>query len=221
MRHYRTLSLVTAALVTALALGTDVMAQRTSATAASTLEALGGELNAIAGSGSLTYSSYVTIATRGQASDDEVITVQVPSEWNQVETDAWTYQGQQAGMFVAASAHLNRFYLMQSESGVFIGTSHLLAQLYRSVDAVLNLEQLTFKKRCKYKGRFDYHDNFYKGHYDDYSNCSTGSPDVFVIVTLSGNQKSLVLIRINAPRSADFDAKARILDTFQILPASD
>lgn len=172
------------------------------------------------GAGSNTSYTYAPLATTdGVANDDERITVQIPTAWNQVEMNNWSFLGQQVGTFVAASPNLNGFYSLAQQPGVFIGASHLLAQQY-TVSSFLNTEQTVYVA-CKYKGRFSYADNFYSGSYDQYTNCGNGLPNLYVCVMIPPNQSTLVLVIINAVSNADQAAKTQILQTFQVLPQPD
>ena len=163
------------------------------------------------------YSGYTQVTD-----NEEKITVQVPIEWNDIETGAWTYKGRNVGVFVAASGDLANFYSTRSQPGVFIGVSHSLAQAYNR-DGLLGLEKRDFSNRCRYKGRFDYKNQFYTGQYDHFTNCAAGTPSLLVFTTASADQKSLILLRIVVVSEADLEAADTIINSFQVLgdPARD
>jgi hypothetical protein len=157
------------------------------------------------------YSGYTEITD-----NEEKIKVQVPVEWSDIETGAWTFKGRNVGVFVAASGDLGNFYSTRSQSGILIGVSRALAQSYNK-DGLLGLEKRDFSGKCRYKGRFDYKNMFYTGQYDHFTDCATGVPNLLVFTTASADQKSLILIRIVVVSQSDLEAVDKIINTFQVL----
>lgn len=157
------------------------------------------------------YSGY----TRVTDYEDKIM-MQVPVEWNDIETGTWTYKGKNVGVFVAASSDLANFYSNRSQPGVFIGVSHALAQAYGK-KALLDIEKRDHSRPCGYNGRFNYQNLFYAGQYDHFTNCAAGAPGLLVFTTASADQKSLILLRIVVASQADIDAAATIFNTFQVL----
>ena len=156
------------------------------------------------------YSAYTQITD-----NEEKIMVQVPVEWSDIETGAWTFKGKNVGVFLAASADLANFYSSRSQSGVLIGVSHSLAQTYNKA-GLLGLEKRDLSRQCVEKGRFDFRNKFYFGQYDHFTNCS-GTPGLLVFATTSADQKSMILIRIAVVSEADLEAVDTIINTFQVL----
>ena len=161
--------------------------------------------------GPSSYSGYTRVTD-----NEEKITVEVPVEWSDIETGAWTYQGREVGVFVAASGDLANFYSTESQPGVLIGVSHSLATTYGE-DGLLGLEKRDLSRQCLHKGRFDYQNQFYAGQYDQFTNCATGTPNLLVFTTTSADQKSLILLRIVVVSEADLEAADIIMNTFQVL----
>lgn len=161
--------------------------------------------------GPASYSGYTRVTD-----SEEKITVQVPIEWNDIETGAWTYQGRDVGVFVAASTDLAGFYSTRSQPGVFIGVSHSLAHTYNE-NGLLGLEKSSLARQCLHKGRFDYKNQFYAGQYDQFTNCATGTPNLLVFTTASADRKSLILVRTVLVSEADLEAADMIMNTFQVL----
>lgn len=156
------------------------------------------------------YSGYTLITD-----NEEKMRVQVPVEWGDIETGAWTFKGKQVGVFVAASADLANFYSTRSQSGVLIGVSRSLTQTYNK-EGLLGLEKRDLSRQCTYKGRFDYQNQFYSGKYDHFTNCSD-TPGLLIFTTASADGKSLILIRISVVNEADLEAVDTIINTFQVL----
>jgi serine protease Do len=157
------------------------------------------------------YSGYTRITD-----NEEKIMVQVPVEWSDIETGAWTFKGKNVGVFVAASADLGSFYSTGSQSGVLIGVSRSLAQTYNQ-SGLLGVEKRDLSRQCLHKGRFDYKNQFYSGQYDQFANCASGTPGLFIFTTSSADQKSLIMIRIAVVSEADLEAVDTIINTFQVL----
>jgi hypothetical protein len=157
------------------------------------------------------YSGYTRITD-----NEEKISVQVPVEWSDIETGTWTFKGKDTGVFLAASGNLGNFYANGSQPGVLIGVSRLLAQSYNK-QGLLGLEKRDVPRKCIYKGRFDYKNQFYTGQYDHFTNCATGNPGLLIFTTASPDGKSLILIRITVTSEADLEAVDTIINTFQVL----
>lgn len=157
------------------------------------------------------YSGYTRVTD-----NEEKITVQVPVEWEDIETGTWTYKGSEVGVFVAASSDLAGFYSSRSQPGVFIGVSHSLANTY-SEAGLLGLEKSDLSRQCLHKARSDYKNQFYAGQYDQFTNCRAGTPNLLVFTTTSADQKSLILLRIVLVSDADLEAADMIMNTFQVL----
>jgi hypothetical protein len=157
------------------------------------------------------YSGYTRVTD-----NEDKITMQVPVEWNDIETGKWTYTGRTMGVFVAASGDLGNFYSTRSQPGVLIGVSHALAGAYGK-EGLLDLEKRDHGRSCLYKGRFDFQNPFYVGQYDQYTNCTSGTPNLLVFTTASADQKYLILLRITIVSEADLEAVDTILSTFQVL----
>lgn len=157
------------------------------------------------------YSGYTRVTD-----NEEKITVEVPVEWSDIETGEWTYKGNHAGIYVAASADLASFYAGGSQSGVFIGVSKGLANTHGK-DGLLDLEKKDVSRQCLHKGRFDFNNLFYTGQYDQFTNCATGTPGLFVFTTDSADKKSVILLRMIVVSEADVAAADWIIHTFQVL----
>ena len=156
------------------------------------------------------YSGYTRITD-----NEEKIVVQVPIEWSDIETGPWTYKSKTVGVFLAASGDLASFYSLGAQPGILIGVSNTLAHTYGK-DGLLGLEKQDVSRKCLYKGRFDYQNQFYSGQYDHFTNCAN-TPGLLVFTAASADQKSLILIRITVVSDADLEAVDTIINSFQVL----
>lgn len=157
------------------------------------------------------YSGYTRITDY-----EEKISVQVPVEWTDIETGTWKYKNKDTGVFLAASPNLGEYYASGSQPGVLIGVSRSLGQTYDQL-SLLGLEKRDMPRRCSYKGRFDYQNQFYSGQYDHFANCATNNPGLLIFTASSPDRKSLILIRIALTSDADLEAVDTIINTFQVL----
>jgi hypothetical protein len=157
------------------------------------------------------YSSYMRVAH-----DSDAISMDVPTEWKDIETGKWTYRGRDVGWFIAASGNLDAFRSTRSEPGIFIGVSRVLAQM-RDEQGVMTFEQGSFAQRCQRQGRYAYKDLFYGGQYDLYASCIAGGRNRMVVVALPANRQFLILLRVTVVSEADLQAATRIFQTFQVV----
>jgi hypothetical protein len=193
------------------------------AVAQKAIQELQQHLNVSTNVASHTYSSYMKIAD-----DADKFTMDVPSDWQDVDKGTWTYQGKQIGWFMAASGNLDSFNKTHSEPGVFMGVARVSAQAsdlhsLATLQQLLTAEEGDFSRQCTYKGNFDYKDLFYTGHYDLYTNCIGGDHNLLVLTAMPADRTFLILLRITVTSDADLEAAAKIFETFQMLgdPAED
>jgi len=158
--------------------------------------------------------------------DNETMSIEVPSEWGDVETGDWIVRGKTVGVFIAAAPDLGNFYASRANPGVFFGASRDLAGRAQgtnlaltgnpAIGGLLADEASRRPGRCQAGGRFAYHDNFYTGNYDLSLNCMAGSRGEITLVTMPPSQQYLTLVRIHVNSQADLDAATHILDTYQV-----
>ena len=164
-----------------------------------------------AGARSQAYEAFAPVVD-----DLEMITVDIPAEWQDIDMGSWTYHGNEVGVFIAASANLDHFYATRAEPGVFVGA------IRASRDVIMRFEQDAFSRKCKRSGRYAYKDNFYAGVYDLYTDClQQDGHSYLVAVALPADQEYLMLLRIAITSKADLQAATRIFESFQFLGQQD
>jgi serine protease Do len=170
-------------------------------------EFLEGVAGSNAGTGRTTYSRYTRVTD-----DHEMLTVNIPYEWRDIDMGPWMYQGEDVGVFIAASTDLDKFYGRQREPGVFIGA------MRASPEAILAVEQNAHSRHCKKSGRFNYKDPFYAGLYDLYTDCiRRGGHQYIVAAAAPADGAYLILIRISVVSQADLEAATKIFESFQMV----
>ena len=171
------------------------------------------------------YTNYVRLTD-----DSDFLSIEIPAEWSDVETDRWVVRGQDIGIYIAAAPDLSQFYDSHSQPGVFFGASIVLVGNQRVANGALTThpalrqllsdEKASRRGQCQDGGRFSYQDNFYLGNYDLYLKCQSGSPSQIVLVSMPPSQQYLTLLRIHITSEADLDAASHIFESYQVLNSS-
>jgi serine protease Do len=162
----------------------------------------------------------------GSVEDDSgVMTMEVPTEWSDIDGGAWTIDGQEVGAAIRSAPSLDDFFASYDTPGVFFGASASLAQEF-DADGLLDLSTTLeppfadFTTACTYEGRDDYEDPAYTGRFDFYTECGSGGETAIAVVAASPDDgSSIILVMIQAVSDADADAVDHILDTFFVVGA--
>ena len=113
--------------------------------------------------------------------DTATIQVDVPDYWTDFNGGSWTYEDSDIGVAISAAPSLSDFYDLYNAEGVFFGASDTFAQIGGYIE-FLDYYTDTYRGDCKFEGRIDYDDGYYRGKYDQYSNCGgTGGFDAYVL----------------------------------------
>ena len=172
--------------------------------------AVGGEAGATNGG----YSSYEWVTD-----DFGSITVEVPSEWVDVDGSPWVDDGEVIGAGISAAANLDDFFSYWDEPGIFFGASDDLAQLGGYVQ-LLDILRPDFIGSCDLDGRYDYEDILYRGKYDLFTNCGGSAGSLFMVLTavpIDAPTEFLILLEVQIVNDGDLEAVDRILDSFEVV----
>ncbi len=145
----------------------------------------------------------------------EALRFQVPVDWKDIDMGAWTYPGLPAGVFVAASDNLAKFYAFQ-HPGVFVGALRALNKLTTTTD-LLTQEASALDPLCVPTGRFTYADPYYQGKYDRYVGCTTGNGALYIAALESASKDDILIIRMVVNDDADLDAMANVFQSVQLI----
>ena len=161
----------------------------------------------------------------GSVEDDSgVMTMDIPTEWSDIDGSGWTIDGQEIGAAIRAAPNLEDFFGSYGTPGVFFGASESLA-LEVDADGLLDLAPTLeapfadFTTQCTYEGRDDYEDPAYTGRFDLYTACGGGETVIAVVAASPADGSFIILVMIQAISDADADAIDRILDTFLVVGA--
>jgi serine protease Do len=159
------------------------------------------------------YSGYSMVTDNSGA-----LTMAIPDEWNDVNGDAWTIDGQVVGGTISAAGDLAAFYETWSEPGVFFGASRVLAQTMNEQN-MLDHDANDFSGDCNYEGRDQYQDAVYTGLYDYYTNCGGVGTSLIVLSAVPENRGFLILLQVQVVSQADLEALDNILSSFEVVGA--
>ncbi|MFQ5922122.1 MAG: S1C family serine protease [Anaerolineales bacterium] len=177
-------------------------------------EELGSEVAGEAGSTNGTYSSYEWVSD-----DFGSITVEVPSDWADVDGTPWVDEGEVIGASIWAAPDLDSFASTWAIPGVIFNVSDDLAKLGGYIQ-LLDIIRENYIQSCDLDGRFEYNDGYYRGNYDYFIRCGgSGGSDLLVLsaIPLDSGQEMLILVVVQILSTADLEAADRILATFDVI----
>lgn len=166
------------------------------------------------GDASGTYSEYVTVQD-----DTEVIEMQVPSSWSDINGKLWESDWGDIHFVAAdiqAAPDLDDFNAYYSAPGVDFAASKDWGKIGGYVQ-LLDGTRHWYQDDCDLDGRYDYEDMAYEGKYDLW-NCGADS----VVIVLSARPISdplayLTLVQVQIATDADLDALDKIMNTFDVI----
>ena len=178
--------------------------------------ALGSVVGGDSGATSGSYSTYEWVTD-----DFGSITVELPTDWIDVDGSPWVDSGKVVGAHISAAANLDDFFTYWNEPGVFFGASDDLAELSGYVQ-MLDYLRPNFIGSCELDGRYDYEDVLYRGKYDLFTNCGGSEGSFFMVLTavpVDDPTEYLILLEVQIVTDADLEAVDRILESFEVVAA--
>lgn len=145
--------------------------------------------------------------------DSGVLSVEVPSEWDDVNSGAWEFEEEEVGLFVSASPDLEAYNDTWEVPGMFFGASSSLAEEY---DADTLLDEFDYSEECDYDGRSDYEDVAYTGKVDLWINCGGRDTAFFVVAAMPEDGSIMTFVQTQAVAESDVDVFEQITDTFVV-----
>ena len=158
--------------------------------------------------------------------DSGKLSVEVPSEWSDIDPTSWDFREGKIGLSLIASTDLDALTWYSSSTGVekasgmFFGVSSALLRAYpeNTVDQILDLKEHNYSNICEYDNRYDYDDSVYEGKYDIWTNCGGTDTRLFVLVALPETQtpQHVLVIQVATRSEADREAQKQILNTYKV-----
>lgn len=159
------------------------------------------------------YDEYVT-----WTDSYEAIQINLPSAWGDVDGSPWELDGDIIGSSITAAASLDAFNAGYDEPGVFFGVSPYLAEYVGYIQMLDNYSS-TFRKECKFLGRYDYEDAAFEGAYELFNKCGDSTSTLLVLSARPQENKTayLVTLMVQMQSDADLAALDEMLRTFDVV----
>jgi serine protease Do len=161
------------------------------------------------GDGSATTYEYMEVRD-----DDDILVMQVPTTWTDIDGGAWEVDGEIVGNQIVAATSLSGYYDNWYTSGAFFGASQVLLDETEPGDL---LDAWEFSGACTYDDRFDYEDPVYTGAYDVWFECGDTDTAFVVLEAYPPEGDFVVLVQVQVVTDADLDALDMILATFDVV----
>lgn len=146
--------------------------------------------------------------------DSGALTMEVPVEWSDVSSGAWSFQNEEVGASLSAATDIQAWQDTYDVPGVFMGASRALIGEY-SEEEFLDLPDNDFSDSCTYGGRESYDDGTYAGVLDRWTDCDGTGAEFVNIAATTDSRAFLVLVQINSP-SGDTAGRDLVTRTFQV-----
>lgn len=158
----------------------------------------GGDLNTLVDTSGLAYTF--------ESVQDEAVTVLIPTEWSDVESDEWLIDDEPFGKEVTFAASVEDFRELWTGAGVLIQYADVTEDI--NIENVLDSYDLS--ESCTYEGRLDHehtvYDVTYTGQYDVWTNCQETENAIFFLAATTGAPDQVVLVELQAASEADVEA---------------
>jgi serine protease Do len=163
-----------------------------------------------------------------QVTDDtSTITMEVPTDWQEVDGSNWTYDDAAIGVAITAAPSIQDWNNSYTVPGAFFGASNEFAKYggyIQFLDFYTGPDGFNYRGNCQYSTgqRYDYNDGVYRGKFDYFYNCGgQGGYDAYVLSAVSiENQGAYIIIiaaQVPAGDGQNVDAIVQhIWDTFLV-----
>lgn len=147
--------------------------------------------------------------------DTGALSVEVPTEWSEVDGAPYEDEEGRAITDVRASSSLTAFFENWDTPGmIFSASSDWVATT--TEDELLDQFFAGLESDCEYDGRQPYEDALYAGSYDTYSNCGDTGATFVTVAARPVESNFIVLVQVQANADRDFEALDRILASFVV-----
>jgi len=149
--------------------------------------------------------------------DSDVLTMEVPTSWDDVNGAPWVEDGEYQGAMLVAAPDAQEFMDTLDVPGVFYVASRGLADQYDTPGDLL--DDRAFWSSCTHIGdRQEYDDGLYKGVWEEHTGCgSDGGTLVYTIAAMPEEEDFMVWLGIQVRSEEDFAIVQHIADTFYVV----
>jgi len=144
--------------------------------------------------------------------DSGVLTMMIPSEWDDIDGSPMVSDGEIFGVAIEAAPNLEDYYDYWSVPGVLFIASKSLSLF--SNDEALDFLKSDIVYDCQYDDRYDYDDGYYTGLFDIYTSCGGLDTVLLMIAAEPENHEYMILLMVTIVSEADLEATDVIIDTF-------
>jgi serine protease Do len=150
-------------------------------------------------SGTSTDSGYYQVTD-----ETGTITMEVPSDWQEVDGSNWTYNDTPIGVAITSAPSIQDWNNSYTVPGAFFGASNEFAKYggyIQFLDFYTGPDGFNYRGNCTYSSgqRYDYDDGVYRGKFDYFYNCGgQGGYDAYVLSAVSKESQSDYIIIIAA-----------------------
>jgi len=167
-------------------------------------------------SGSSDYGSYTAISD-----DARSLSVEVPSDWFDVDGPTWEYNGSVIGATILASGDLDAFYAGYSEPGVIIQVTNEV-DMFGSYTNYLDAVQGVWLDYCDSVGeRYPHENELWTGATDFFDGCGASGENSGLLQTVMVPKDYpdmyLASVVVLVRSDADISAWARIIGTLNVV----
>ncbi|MBN1265426.1 MAG: hypothetical protein JXA25_08030 [Anaerolineales bacterium] len=159
------------------------------------------------------YGSYTTIYD-----DFNVLTVDIPSNWADIDGRAWAFDEEQIGASIWAATSIDGLNSNWTTPGLFFNVTNR-TDLIGTATQFLEETHGYIVEACTFDGRTPYDDPAFRGSLDRFSNCG-GTDSSYVLLVAepkSGPESYIIDLEVQLATPADEEALTRILDTFNVI----
>lgn len=153
-----------------------------------------------------TYAEYVEITD-----DTSSLYVDVPAEWFDVASGAWTLEDSDVGIQVLASPDIDGYFGTWTTPGIFFGASATLGDTWTIGDL---LDYHGFPESCVNSGREAYDDGLYAGEWEIWDSCGGTDSSIVNVAAQPVDESFIMLVQMQVVTDADLDALDQALATF-------
>jgi serine protease Do len=174
-------------------------------------EELGGDIVPDEGGDAAGYPEYTTISD-----DTGAISVDVPTEWSQVDGAPFTGEDGIERTDVRAAPDLSAFQEGWDVPGMILTASSGLIPSGASVESVLDDFIASAEGVCSYAGRQPYEDPLYGGSFDVFTDCGGTTASYVVVAATPPDGGFLVTVQVQVVAERDLEALDTILNSFVV-----
>lgn len=146
--------------------------------------------------------------------DEQVITVQVPAAWNDIDgrgysNDYGTWNS------IMASPNLSNFLSSWSTPGAVVSASQDAVGRVQASELVQRYaDVMTGSEGCTTQGRADYNDGYHVGQYEIFNNCGGVGAKYVVVAAQSVSGDYMIVVEVQANSDSDLAAVDRVVGSF-------